>query len=254
MKRMITEIAMALRLVVLGLAGIAMAQEKGAITVTTLVAGRVETAGKAAVGGSFVWLVREAGPQDDAKRFLGEARSTVVDPEGFFGFADLKAGRYRLCAVAEHAGHWSSCQWGGAVVFDLAQGEMKYDVALTVGPAVRVRVVIEDATGLRAKAKDEEKDPMAFSVLLSAEGRVPVPMQVEKDEAAQLVYSLLAPGDRDLKIKVASDRGKFVEASKDGVEAEGKEKEYTVKANDEATRVVTVKLKAIEKVERGGKK
>jgi hypothetical protein len=236
------------------MAALAMMAQGQSVTVTTLVAGRVVTAARTAVPGSYVWLLRERGPNEDAKKFLGEARNVATDPQGQFGFFDLKPGWYKLCAVPEHVGHWANCQWGEAPVFELREGEMKYDVPVTVGPAVRLRLVIQDDGKLRAKAKDDEKDPMAFSVLLTAEGRVPVTMRVEKDDEKELVYSVLAPGDRDLKIKVASDRGKFVEAGKDGVEAEGKEKEYLVKANDGRTREVTVKLKSIEKVDRGGTK
>jgi hypothetical protein len=215
--------------------------------------GRVIGDRGSAVPGSYVWLLREAAPNEDIKKVAPEARSMVVDPNGYFGFFGLKPGRYRICAEPRHVGYWGNCQWGDAAIVDLYGTEPR-QVSVLVGLAVKIRVIIDDVNEIRSKAKDDEKDPIGFRVLAVQEKRTPVHLVLVKDEAKQAVYEALVPGDRSLKVSVSSDRAKFVESAKEGVEAESKDKEYNVLANDTKSREIVLKLKSLEKVIRDVKK
>lgn len=213
---------------------------------TGTVAGRVVNAGGKGVGGAFVLLVSEFDASRSAKDFTATARSVTVDPEGNFGFSEVAPGHYKLCAEPSHVNHWNNCWWGDAVELDVLPGRVAGPLAITVGTALPVRVRIKDPKALRAEAK-KNKELVGFAANVRTGTRIAVPMRVESDDGNELVLVAVAPVDKELKLRVGSQNGKFKDDDKVGANPDKLSDEYTIPAGDSKAREIKVTLQSLEK-------
>ena len=213
---------------------------------TGTVAGRVVNAEGKGVGGAFVLLVSEFDSSRTAKDFTATARSVTVDPEGNFGFSQIAPGHYKLCAEPSHVNHWNNCWWGDAVELDVLPGRVAGPLAITVGAALPVRVRIKDPKALRAEAK-KNKEFVGFVANVRTGTRIAVPMRVESDDGNELVLVAVAPVDKELKLRVGSQSGKFKDDEKVGANPDKLSDEYTIPAGDAKAREIKITLQSLEK-------
>lgn len=144
-------------------------------------------------------LVMETSPRTD--QAPPEARFPITDEGGSFSAWKLPAGTYRVCVDSWQAKLLNPCEWGGAPVVTVAQGEIAGIGALELTRGRLVKVRIKDPEKMKDRMSGGDFNVFVRPVAWTPD-RQPHFARPGTSGPGVHEFEILAPADTDLEVGI----------------------------------------------------